>query len=136
MGMNTYPMVEKAAFFVGDQAAKLIWAAVFGEDEPYEQEDLCDLAQKLDFVHADEFDGEVSTLFPELAKDPLCLNFDDEPLVFIPCQAEPDLFKAPYSDKEALLDEFKKTLEIKGISLPEDFDWWRYVVTVSGTYFC
>lgn len=52
-----------------------------------------------------------------------------------PCDREPELFEAAYANKEELLEEFKEKLANAGIEMPENFDWWRYIVKVSGTDF-
>ena len=62
-------------------------------------------------------------------------SFDDEKLAIIPCDREPELFEAAYANKEELLEEFKEKLANAGVEMPENFDWWRYIVKVSGTDF-
>lgn len=86
---------------------------------------------------ANEFDGEVSTLFPERAKSPLEETLSDEPLVYVPAAKEAELFKAAYQSPEELLEEFKAVFaKQEGIAFPDDFDWWRHIVSISGTNFC
>ena len=86
---------------------------------------------------ANEFDGEVSTLFPERAKSPIEETLSDEPLVYVPAAKEAELFKAAYQSPEELLEEFKAVFaKQEGIAFPDDFDWWRRIVSISGTNFC
>ena len=86
---------------------------------------------------ANEFDGEVSTLFPERAKSPIEETLSDEPLVYVPAAKEAELFKAAYQSPEELLEEFKAVFaKQEGIAFPDDFDWWRHIVSISGTNFC
>ena len=86
---------------------------------------------------ANEFDGEVSTLFPERAKSPIEETLSDEPLVYVPAAKEAELFKAAYQSPEELLEEFKAVFaKQEGIAYPDDFDWWRHIVSISGTNFC
>ena len=86
---------------------------------------------------ANEFDGEVSTLFPERAKSLIEETLSDEPLVYVPAAKEAELFKAAYQSPEELLEEFKAVFaKQEGIAFPDDFDWWRHIVSISGTNFC
>lgn len=85
---------------------------------------------------ANEFDGEVSTLFPERAKSPIEETLSDESLVYVPSAKEAELFKAAYQSPEELLEEFKAAFTDQEIVLPDDFDWWAHVVTIKGTHFC
>lgn len=86
---------------------------------------------------ANEFDGEVSTLFPERAKSPIEETLSDEPLVYVPAAKEAELFKAAYQSPEELLEEFKAVFaKQEEIAFPDDFDWWRHIVSISGTNFC
>ena len=86
---------------------------------------------------ANDFDGEVSTLFPERAKSPIEETLSDEPLVYVPAAKEAELFKAAYQSPEELLEEFKAVFaKQEGIAFPDDFDWWRHIVSISGTNFC
>ena len=66
---------------------------------------------------ANEFDGEVSTLFPERAKSPIEETLSDEPLVYVPAAKEAELFKAAYQSPEELLEEFKAVFAKQEIAL-------------------
>lgn len=87
--------------------------------------------------YASEFDGEVLTLFPERTASPIeeALGGDDY-LVYVPAAKEAELFKAAYQSPEELLEEFKAVFARQGIAFPDDFDWWRHIVSISGTNFC
>lgn len=88
------------------------------------------------FTWANEFDGKVSTLFPERAKFPIKKTLSDTPLVYVPAAKTADWFKAAYQSPEELLEEFKTVFVKYGINFPDDFDWWRRIVSISGTNFC
>ncbi|WP_289026744.1 hypothetical protein [uncultured Flavonifractor sp.] len=141
MSMDTYPTEECAAFFIDEEAARAIWAGLFPEDDGdggYDpEEDLPVLAEQLDeFRWASSFDGQVNTLFPERAKEALQASFEDDYIVFIPCERAPDLFYAAYESPEKLLEEFQEVFKEHGIELPEGFDWWKRIVSIDGTIFC
>lgn len=139
MSMNIYPLIEPAAFILYGNAAKLIWSQVFKDDdgnpEPYDPGGLDELSHLFDAVWSNSFCGSVESLFPELSKHPLETSYDDETLVAIPCDKSPDLFIAAYPDKEALRKEFEAKFLKMGVIMPEDFDWWRYIVKIDGTDF-
>lgn len=88
------------------------------------------------FTWANQFDGKVSTLFPERAKFPIKKTLSDTPLVYVPAAKTADWFKAAYQSPEELLEEFKTVFVKYGINFPDDFDWWRRIVSISGTNFC
>ena len=82
MGMREYPMVEPAVFLLYGEAAELIWAQVFKDDDgkpdPFDPYGVEDLAEESDEGGwSINFCGEVETLFPELAKEPLEESFDE-----------------------------------------------------------
>lgn len=140
MGMREYPMVEPAAFLLYGEAAELIWAQLFkaedGNPEPFDPDGVEDLAEEFDGAcWSISFDGEVETLVPELAKDPLEESFDEGTICYISCDRIPSIFSTAYPDKETLRKEFEEKLAAVGVTMPEDFDWWRYIVKVTGTNF-
>lgn len=140
MGMREYPMVEPAAFLLYGEAAELVWAQVFkdenGKPEPFDPDCIEELVQGFDGgCWSINFNGEVETLFPELAKESLEENFDEGTIGYISCDRIPSLFSTAYPDKEDLRKEFEGKLAAEGITMPKDFDWWRYIVKVSGTNF-
>lgn len=135
MGMREYPMCEPAAFLLYGEAAKLIWDQVFTGEE-YDADDRDELAQQFeDGIYSHSFCGNAETLFPELTKAPLDLTYDDVLLAAIPCDKVPNLFSAAYPDKEALRKEFEDKLAKQGVTIPDDLDWWRYIVKINGTDF-
>lgn len=136
MGPIEWPLEEKAVFFVFGKVAELVEAAMCLEDRPDKFNDLCGHKDNDHLVRIADFMGKVSTIFPDMTKSPIDLDMESGPLVFIPCRAKPDLFEAPYACKETLRKEFEETLKSKGVFMPKDFDWWRYIVSINGTYFC
>lgn len=136
MSMNIYPFQESAAFALCGEAAKLIWEQVSDEGDEFTTDGLSDLwCDLFDARWSNSFSGEVESLFPELTRNPMEQSFDDEAISIIPCDREPKLFEVAYANKEELLDEFKEKLANAGIEMPENFDWWCYIVKVSGTDF-
>ena len=133
-------MVESAAFLLYEEAAELVWAQVFkdenGNPEPFDPGCIEELVQEFDGgCWSINFGGEVETLFPELAKEPLEESFDEGTIGYISCDRVPNLFRTAYPDKETLRKEFEDKLAAVGVTMPEDFDWWRYIVKVNGTDF-
>lgn len=135
MSMKTYPINEPAALVLYGDAAQLIGAQIF-KGKLNDPETLYELGQKVNAMYAGSFSGSVESLCPELAKEPLELSCDDTMLAAIPCANEMDLFAAAYPTKEALRQEFEIRLKAYGVVMPRDFDWWRYIVSINGTYFC
>lgn len=140
MGMREYPLVEPAVFLLYGEAAELIWAQVFkaenGKPVPFDPGCVDKLAQKFDGgCYSCTFEGEIETLFPELAREPLEETFSEETIGYISCDRIPSLFSTAYPYKEALRKEFENKLAEGGVTMPEDFDWWRYIVKVNGTDF-
>ncbi|GBF71407.1 unnamed protein product [Lawsonibacter asaccharolyticus] len=88
-----------------------------------------------DACWSNSFSGEIESLFPELTRNPMEQSFDDEKLAIIPCDREPELFEAAYANKESFWRNSRRKLANAGIEMPENFDWWRYIVKVSGTDF-
>ena len=60
-------------------------------------------------------------------------EYEDEPLCYIPAKRAPELFKAAYNSSQEMIDEFMSEL---ADVFPEDFDIRKFLVTISGTYFC
>ena len=56
-------------------------------------------------------------------------------ICYIACDRIPSFFSTAYPDKETLRKEFEEKLAAVGVTMPEDFDWWRYIVKVNGTNF-
>ena len=136
MSMNIYPFQEPAAFALCGEAAKLIWEQVSDEADEFTTDGLSDLWCNLfDACWSNSFSGENESLLPEQTRHPIEQRFDDEKLAIIPRDREPELREAAYANKEELLEEFKEKLANAGIEMPENFDWWRYIVKVSGTDF-
>lgn len=85
------------------------------------------------------FSGFIRSALPEKTRNPIDAEIDevdDDGILFIPAKKEPDLFKAPYPNPEMLMDEFQKSLSDLGVELPDDLDWWRYAVNITGQIFC
>lgn len=80
-----------------------------------------------------DFEGIVETTFPDKTDNPMEETYENEALYMIRIAREPSLFHAAYSSPDELVEEYKDLL---GKYLPEDFDWWRHIVTAYGTYYC
>ena len=161
MGMATYPMKD-VGFYVDHEVAAYIMLAAgqATEEVPNEISALledgtfatwakegtlpCDYSNPSEAYEwtdnlttwANEFDGEVSTLFPERTNAPIEETLSDEPLVYVPAAKDAELFKAAYESPDALLGEFEALFAEQGIIFPKDFDWWAHIVSINGTYFC
>lgn len=97
--------------------------------------DVLEAANMEDVVHCSEFDGEANPStgdgFGDEKSAPI--RFDDDYLVYLAPMASSSLFKPAYASKDELLDEYRRRL---GDWLPADFPYARFVMDVSGTYFC
>lgn len=89
-----------------------------------------------DICFCSEFAGEITSVFPEKAKSPIDLTYDDDYIAFIEVARVPNLFQAAYESPDALLREFQEIFADNGIEFPGDFDWWAHIVTIKGTFFC
>lgn len=164
--MNDYPMTERAVFFIDKELAahinhmylrklgqepvdvKLIVAdgkfnAMAREgllpSELYDMSLVVDALQDADIdtlVYADTFSGNVTSAFPTKTKAPIEESLSDEYIVYLKTYRDIPAESESYSDKDALLAEFRETIESLKIVLPADFDWWAHIVSVNGTYFC
>lgn len=101
-------------------------------DDYYDLDDMPDCLGPQANFHS-EFDGHVETKYPELSLDCLSLDMADNYIVYFSLEYCPSLLVAPYESREAILEEFKDDL---GGLLPENYDWWRNICDISGTYFC
>lgn len=164
--MNDYPMTERAAFYIDKELTahinhmylrklgqepvdvKLIVAdgkfdamarKVQLPSELYDMSLVVDALQDADIdalVYADAFSGDVTSAFPSKAKTLIEESLSDEYIVYLKTYRDISAEPESYSDKDALLAEFRKTIESLKITLPADFDWWAHIVSVNGTYFC
>lgn len=89
-----------------------------------------------DGCFASAFDGEITTLYPEKAVNPIEECYSDDMIRFIPAARATEMFKMAYASPEELLDEFKENATLSQLGLSEDFDWWGHLVSISGTTFC
>lgn len=166
MSMNTYPFVERAAFYVdaevaahiimhdlkknGNMSETLKFIVDSGKFDAMAKGsmlpiDMYDLAQVVDILqdadidnmcYANEFDGEVNSAFPSKTEHPIEANLNDEYVVFLVTDRGIPRNQEDYEEKDALLEEFRSTFQELGVTLPADFDWWAHIVSVSGTYEC
>lgn len=83
------------------------------------------------------FTGELNTLFPERANETLGeSHYDDDYIVYILAERKANLFSAAYASPHELLEEFKEAFRRNDVNLPDDYDWWRRIVSIEGTIFC
>lgn len=87
-----------------------------------------------DLCYGVNFEGNVSTMFPEKAQKALDEDYDDTTLVILECSRRSSLFEAAYTNLEEIVAEFQERLA--PLHLPEDFDWIGHIVDVSGTTYC
>ena len=88
-----------------------------------------------DLFTASGFTGDISSMFPEDTAKPIDETLDDDCIAYLLPNRHPSLFEAAYPDKNALRDEFKTRLADAGITMPDNFDWWAYIVDITGTVF-
>lgn len=88
-----------------------------------------------DIAWAGDFEGEINTKWPEKCEDtePLSLNIDDNFVLYIRPAKDADFFSQAYSNPEQMCDEFRNKMSDY---LPNDFPFWKYIVSLSGTYYC
>lgn len=85
-------------------------------------------------VYCSEFTGQAKPLeLPEGNPFQEETEYEGEPLCYIPVKRAPELFKAAYNSSQEMIDEFMSEL---ADVFPEDFDIRKFLVTISGTYFC
>lgn len=161
MSMQSYPFVD-TAFFIDPETASYVILAYdqqFGEvpDEirqilgdgtfatkakegslpcgyscPSDAEELLD---NTCVRFASSFTGDVNTLFPERANEPLAETYDDDYIVYILAERKANLFSAAYASPYELLDEFREAFHRNNVKMPDDYDWWRRIVSINGTVF-
>ena len=159
MSMREYPIMLDAAFILDKEIAAYITFSM-DKKENCVPDAIAALSQKefeemardealpeyygdeelalslLDVCFVTNFDGVVTTLFPERAKNPIDETYSEGSLYYIPADRAADLFEAAYASPDELLDEFKNKFSKESIEFPEDFDWWQRLVKISGTTYC
>lgn len=113
--------------------------------------DGCDVLSELDYdtvgsaqeclegmcintVYCSEFTGQAKPLeLPEGNPFQEETEYEGESLCYIPVKRAPELFKAAYNSSQEMIDEFMS--ELAGV-FPENLDIRKFLVTISGTYFC
>lgn len=166
MSMNSYPFVERAAFYIdAEVAAHIIMrdlqkngnmsetlkfivdsgkfdAMAKGSMLPidmYDSAQVVDILQHADvnnMCYANDFEGEVNSAFPSKTERPIEANLSNEYLVVLVTDRGIPRNQEDYAEKDALLKDFRSTFKKLGVTLPADFDWWAHIVSVSGTYCC
>lgn len=93
--------------------------------------------------YVSSFTGSVATLDERPVQgDTFDLDFDDDFLVYIPCLWDVSLFEARYDSYDELRSEFIHRFERSDLAeyfqhiIPEDFDWDKHIVTISGIMYC
>lgn len=90
------------------------------------------LGHSVGVVPYSNFDGTVDSTYPDRAKRSVEQSLSEETFGLILPGREESLFEKAYESPEELMEEYKHDLE--GV-LPDDFDWWAYMVDVDGTTF-
>lgn len=153
MGMNTYPLDEKAVLMVQGKLAAAINAIdwmILGNPDPTAMSDenfvnaYGDIALAHDAM--EERDVEGLCFCSEFQGDAITLNgdqnvthYDDDYICYIPCKKEPSLFSAAYAGFNDLKAEFEEILDQAGLmKTVHDFniDLADYICSLTGTYFC
>lgn len=166
MSMNTYPFVERAAFYIdaevvahiilrdlqknGNMSETLKFIVDSGKFDAmakgsmlpidmYDSAQVVDILQHADvndMCYANDFDGEVNSAFPSKTEHPIEASLNNEYLVVLVTDRGIPRDPEDYAEKTSLMEEFRSTFQELGVTLPSDFDWWAHIVSVSGTYFC
>lgn len=90
----------------------------------------------ISYVYCPDFEGAYETLFDKLTDNPIYENINQELLLYIPIQKTADYFKTAYKSPYDIINEIKTTLNNIGVVLPENFDLAKYIVHITGTYYC
>lgn len=88
-----------------------------------------------DIAWTPDFEGEINTKWPEKCEDtkPLSLNIDDDFILYLRPEKDADFFSPAYSNPGQMYDEFRNKMSNY---LPDDFPFWKYIVSLNGTYYC
>lgn len=126
-GRSYWSVASDPEFF--EELAETGWMNVSDAHDLMEQRNVEDV------VHCSEFDGTAVPASGDGFGDEKSseIGFEDDFAVFLFPQCESSLFKAAYGNKDELLQEYKSRMS--GL-LEDDFPYTRYVMDVSGTYFC
>ncbi len=97
----------------------------------YADFDLMDMAGEMEISVLSGLEGQISPAFSDRTDNPIIEEYTNDYIGYIIANKEPSYFSPAYSSPEELLDEFKSKLS--DIDFPEDFDWWKHIVTIAGT---
>lgn len=119
-------------------AADPAFKAILAENDWFCVSDAHDVLQSEDLdgtVYCSEFEGSAVPASDDGFGDEKSeeINYDDDFIAYLAPECQPALFHAPYADKEELLKEYEDKLS-KFVG--PGFPYSRYVMHVSGTYFC
>ena len=142
MSMNTYPLQETGLVITGELACAIFLqqyqtdeaAADCGEFSDYDVYDILE-GVNADVLYCSEFEGVATPLKNLGDTEDRDIEFQDDMLVYMPCDHQPSLFSAVYSSFEELVEEYRQKLADAGFtidrSMIED-----HICKINGTYYC
>ena len=138
MSAMTYPLYD-IGLVVTAELARLILQQHLNLDPPFEYDysEAHDALDELDVeaYYCPEFEGTATPLkTPDDTEDHV-IEFDDDDIVYIPCDRKPSLFSAVYASFEELVDEFRQKLTDAGLNV-DGFPLENCICEIAGTYFC
>ena len=151
MSMQTYGFTEAAALVVTPELTVILNRQTMDPPEGLDPDKMShdrllveygDMEAVFDALDAknteclfwfSEFYGDATPFQPKDESGDKDIHYDGDILLCITSEYAPDLFKAPYPNFEALLDEFRGKLEAAGYDV-KGLDLAPYVYAINGTY--
>lgn len=81
---------------------------------------------EINVVYHEGFIGYCSSLYPQKTINPLNVTYCDDRLLYIPFN------KTEYASENDIMAEIQTLFQTKNIKMPKSFDWWRYMVIITG----
>ena len=142
MSMSTYPLQETGLVITGELAKAIYRQHLRIDEESADWDEFSDddVYYILDGLNVytllcPEFEG-VATPTKDFADDKdHDIKFEDDNLVYMPCDHQPSFFSTVYSSFEELVEEYRQKLADAGFdidrSMIED-----HICKINGTYYC
>ena len=134
MSMRDYAVDDYGLLLKAD-TIKLIASKALEDFEEVDEDDYeYELYDMGVFDHISNFCGETIHINDDGSDDYWRMNesYSEDPICYVAVSLFPTLFKAPYTNMEELIGEFKDKI---GEYLPEDFDYRSNIRHIVGTYF-
>lgn len=133
MGMRDYAVDDYGLLLKADTIKLIASKALEDFDEMNEDDYEYELYDMGVFDHISNFCGETICINDDGADEywKAGESYSEDPVCYVAVRSFPTLFKAPYSNMEELIEEFKSKV---GDYLPEDFDYRANIRHIVGTY--